>query len=629
MAKSLRETVKNKIIARYKYANLINSISLQSSKKMPFICIVTPVFDPALDSLKKLIKDLQQQSFGSFIHILVSNGKSEEIENYIKKINKTDARFIYEQTSYIKTSSFSSILSNSGQRRDYVLKKYNASWFHFLDADVRVNDKSYFAKLFMAQRFYKTNILLVKTQYHGKVYPLDPINKEGHITISNYVFSNYIAKKYTYPKTYNDGDLPSDYRFWLKISKNQKVTFLNILSTSEGNDRSYHRMTDKKIESMLGKEMISVFGNNFSGDLGSRLDQLFESHIVGRGAQVTRFENEFKKKIGLKNAVATNSCTNAFWILLKSLNLNSSDEVIIAGVHFFGVMNVLKILNIKYKVADVDSDIPNGNISSIVSLINKNTRAIICLDYGGYPFDVNRLKRQSKKITSNKIVYILDAANSPFTMTNNKYTSVNYDYSVYSFDMNKVLVTGEGGMIMSNKSLSDQRAISYYGIKDGAATGFSKSKSSTKWWEIDETIPSLKLAMNNISAVIGLSQLENIQENLNARNLVLKMYKTKLKFLEKSGFLSYPKYSLAKNTSYLFWIRLENEKIRNELANYLLKKNIYTTVKYQPVANKKVVPVSWDFFETSLCLPINQNITEQLVDYIVSQILKFYYEEYN
>lgn len=628
MEKSLRESFKNALIGSNKYAGLLRSASFSNKKKEPFICVVTPVFDPALESLKKLIKDLQHQSFSSFIHVLVSNGKSEEIKNYIKKINKNDERFIYEQTSYKKTTDFASLLSNSGQRRDYILKKYNANWFHFLDSDVRVNDRSYFAKLFMAQKFHKTNLLLVKTQYHGKVYPLYPINKEGHITISNYVFSNYIAKKFTYPKQYRDGDLPSDFRYWLKISKNQKATVLDILSTCEGDDRSYYRMTDSKIEGMLGTEMISVFGNNFAPDLGERLDKLFQTHILGRGSEVTKFENAFKQKIGFKNAVASNSCTNAFWILLKSLNLNSKDEIIIAGVHFFGIINVLKILNIKYKVSDVDSDIPNGNIQSICNLVNKNTRAIICLDYGGYPFDINELKRGIKKVSSNKILYILDAANSTFTMVDNKYTAINYDYSVYSFDMNKVLVTGEGGMIMSNKNLSDQRAISYYGIKESATTGFSKSKSSLKWWEIEETLPSLKLAMNNVSAVIGLSQLENIQENLKARKTVLDMYKTKLKFLEKKGFLTYPKYSKAKNATYLFWIRLENEKIRNQLANYLLKKNIYTTVKYQPVANKKSAPVSWEFFSTSLCLPINQNITEQLVDYIVSKILKFYYEEY-
>ena len=628
MAKSLRDTIKNAVIGSHKHANLLEAVSFYDKKKEPFICIVTPIFDPALDSLKKLIKDLQHQSFGSFIHVMVSNGKSDEIKNYIKKINKYDNRFIYEQTNHKKTPNFASILSNSGQRRDYILKKYDANWFHFLDADVRVNDRTYFAKLFMAQKFYKTNILLVKTHYHGKVYPLDPINKEGHITISNYVFSNYVAKKFTYPKRYRDGDLPSDFRYWLKISKNQKATVLDILATSEGDDRSYHRMTDSKIEGMLGKEMISVFGNKFAPDLGGRLDKLFETHIVGRGTEVTKFENAFKQKIGFKNAVATNSCTNAFWILLKSLNLNSKDEIIIAGVHFFGIINVLKILNIKYKVCDVDSDIPNGNIQGICNLVNKNTRAIICLDYGGYPFDIKKLKRQIKKVSINKILYILDAANSTFTMVGNKYTAINYDYSVYSFDMNKVLVTGEGGMIMSNKDLSDQRAISYYGIKGSSTTGFNKSKSSVKWWELEETLPSLKLAMNNVSAVIGLSQLENIQENLRARKTVLDMYKTKLKFLEKKGFLTYPKYSQAKNTTYLFWIRLENEKIRNQLANYLLKKNIYTTVKYQPVANKKTVPASWEFFQTSLCLPINQNITEQLVDYIVSKILKFYYEEY-
>ena len=58
----------------------------------PFFCIVTPVYDPTLESLKLLIKELQGQTFGNFIHVMISNGKSKAIESYVNNIRISDKR---------------------------------------------------------------------------------------------------------------------------------------------------------------------------------------------------------------------------------------------------------------------------------------------------------------------------------------------------------------------------------------------------------------------------------------------------------------------------------------------------------------------------------------------------------
>ncbi|MEI8339000.1 MAG: DegT/DnrJ/EryC1/StrS family aminotransferase, partial [bacterium] len=431
----------------HKYANLLDSFE-NKNKSEPTFCIITPVFDPAFISLKKLIIDLKGQTYKNFIHVLVSNGNSPLIESYVAKLNKTDDRFIYVETIQELTVSFEEIMVNSGKRRDFCLQYFNAKWYHFLDTDTHITENSYLAKLYVVQKLITTNIMLVKTKYHGTTYPIDPIDVEGHITIVNYCFSKSVAKRNHYPTNYKDGDLSNDFKYWLKISKNQKVTILDVQGTTEGDERSYKRMTDKKIEGMLGKEMISVFGNSFDNQLAVKLQPVFDSHMVGHGAEVVRFESAFSACIGFEGGVATNSCTNAFWILLKALGLRSNDEVLIPGTHFFGIKNVLEILKIKYRVVDVDATIPNASLESIKGNITKNTKVIIGLEYGGYPFAIKELKKHLNKIKRNDIILVLDAANSPFTKQHRKYTANQYDYALYSFDMNKILVTGEGGMIL-------------------------------------------------------------------------------------------------------------------------------------------------------------------------------------
>lgn len=596
-----------------------------------FLCVITPTFDSALTSLKKLTIDLRHQTNKDFVHVVISNGPSPKTQKFVELLHKNDKRFIYVEQKHVKTSSFASIISNSGSRREYCLQHFNASRYVFLDADVHIVDTNYFSKLYFAHTVFKSDVLVTNVNYHGSILPIHPTNKEGNIVIGNYCFTKSIAKRYHYPTNYDKKHKQgNDYRYWRKISSKEKVTYLDFVATIEGEDRSYKRMTDKKIEEDTKGELISVFGNSFLPEDLSKMNEVLQSHLVGYGSVVNKFEIDFSYFIGFKYGVATNSCTNAFWVLLKALNLKSSDEVIVPSIHFFGIKNVLELLGIKYMVTDVDEIVPNMSLASLESCITKRTKVIIALDYGGYPLKIKKIKSYLRRIGRKDIILILDAANSPFTKLNNQYTACDYNYAIYSFDMNKILVTGDGGMIVSNnkKVMDECRSLSYYGIVEKNKTSFSKSAVDSQWWEVGETKPSLKLAMNNLTAALGLSQLDNINTNLAARKVMKELYYKKLKQLQKDGHIVLPPAeNNVTNASYLLWLIIKDKKTRNELAYFLRRKNIYTTVKYEPLGSKKDAPVAWDFFERSLCIPLNPNITSAIVDYIVSQLIDFFYEK--
>lgn len=624
-----RQNIKKKLLAFHKLTLILRKLESKNPEE-PFVCIITPVYDQSLTSLKKLIKDLKKQSLDDFKHILISNGPSPDIEMYIKQINITESRFEYIELDFTPTPNFASLMSNLGMRRDYCLKNYSAKRYLFLDADVHIIDIDYFSKLYFSHITTNKEILVVSCIYHGFKLPMHPINKEGLIQIGNYCISSNIAKKYRYPTQYDTNkEQGNDWRYWIKISKSNSILFLDFIATTEGDDRSYKRATDIRLEDRYQNTIISVFGNTFYPEDGSNIDKVLQSHLVGKGSIVTEFETKFRKHIGFKYAVSTNSCTNAFWILLKALNFKSSDEILIPSIHFFGVKNALDLLRLNYNTIDVDSDIPNISFDAIKHKITKKTKAIITLDYGGYPTNSKKIKKHLNKIGRKDIILILDAANSPFTKLNNQYIALDYDFAIYSFDMNKIIVTGDGGMILSNKEkeLDRCRSLSYYGIKDKNISGFSKSVTNNKWWEIESYEPSLKFAMNNISATLGLSQLKNIKLILGKRNTIKKMYYTKLKHLVKDGYIELPPIdSKVDNSNYLFWLKVKSEYIRDELAYFLLRKSIYSTVKYQPLGDKKTTPIAVDFFERSLCIPLNQNMDETIVDYIVSQLIDYFYE---
>jgi dTDP-4-amino-4,6-dideoxygalactose transaminase len=377
-----------------------------------------------------------------------------------------------------------------------------------------------------------------------------------------------------------------------------------------------------------GKKIISVFGNSFDQSDFKGVETVLKSHFVGVGEVTARFEEEFKKKIGFKYATAVSSCTNGFWLLLRALNLKPRDEVIIPNIHFFGIKNVLELLHIKYKIVDVGVSVPNVTFEEIRDTITENTSAIIFLEYGGYPvLEMDKIKQYLIDTGRKDILLILDASNSPFTKYKGTCSALNYDYALYSFDMNKILVTGDGGMVLSNNEyvINKIKSFSYYGITDSTRTGFDKSKTSGRWWEIESMVPGLKLDMNNIAASLGLAQLNKIEKILEMRVRVSDDYRRLLRPLVAKRLIDLPpEYEAVENNAYFFWLVLTDEQARDNLASFLLKHNIYVTVKYQPLDKEAKTPRTFQFYSRALNIPLHQNITKAQQKYIIKNIYRFF-----
>lgn len=222
---------------------MLSAKSTPQSATHPFFCIVTPVFDPALESVKLLIKDFQQQTFGNFIHVLISNGKSRDIESYVNQINMNDNRFIYSELEYEEINEPEEIIANIGKRRNYVLKRFQAQRYIFADADLKILKKRYLEKLFNFHVETGKDIILslIKHYINNKQYavlPAFPI-KLGRIDIANITISRFIAEKYGYPSDHDPNfDLANDYRMFLSVSNEDNTIIMNFVSAlKNGNNR--------------------------------------------------------------------------------------------------------------------------------------------------------------------------------------------------------------------------------------------------------------------------------------------------------------------------------------------------------------------------------------------------------
>lgn len=226
-----------KNILKQLFVNLF-PISLVSQsfekREIPFLCIITPIFDPALPSLKKLFQELRNQSFEQFIHVCVSGGESPKVQRYIESITKDDSRFIFTSIPFKKSKNWKDILINIGKRRTYAFKNYRAERYMFLDADSSMPDKNFIAKLALIHRLIYKDVLITQTAYSdGTVLPFFPINL-GRIDITNYIFTRHIAETHTYPTNIDPKFGPAnDFRFFKDINNQDNTIFFPIIGVKK------------------------------------------------------------------------------------------------------------------------------------------------------------------------------------------------------------------------------------------------------------------------------------------------------------------------------------------------------------------------------------------------------------
>lgn len=240
--------IKTIIIHLHPFSNLM---CLFTKEEAPFLCIITPIFDPALKPLKSLVRDLKTQTHPHFIHVSISNGLSPQVKNYITELSKKDSRFIYEEVKEEKIHGWQEILLNIGKRRTNAMKKYAAMRYVFVDADSSIASNSYIAKLYCCHIFSKKEIIITQTKFpDSAVLPFFPINL-GRIDITNYTFSRKIALGYPYPCDIDPHYGPAnDFRYFKKINKKNSTIYFPFLGILKNNKKSYKNLGKMYYESI-------------------------------------------------------------------------------------------------------------------------------------------------------------------------------------------------------------------------------------------------------------------------------------------------------------------------------------------------------------------------------------------
>jgi len=296
--------------------------------------------------------------------------------------------------------------------------------------------------------------------------------------------------------------------------------------------------------------------------------------ISSKGEYVEEFEDKFAEYCDCKYGIATTSGTTALHLALASIGVGKGDEVIIPAFTMIATAFAVVYCGAQPVLVDSEPETWNMNVNQIEENITDRTKAIIPVHIYGHPCDMNPIMKLAKK---EGICVIEDAAEAHGAEYKGKKTGGIGDIGCFSFYANKIITTGEGGMIVTNDEEIAERAKSLRNLC------FPKGERIYLHSGV-----GYNYRMTNIQAAIGLAQFERIDEFVEMRRKNAYLYNEYLKDVE--GIKLPPEKEWAKNVYWMYSILIEQEfeMSRDKLIEKLREKGIETRSFFIPLHKQPV-----------------------------------------
>lgn len=340
------------------------------------------------------------------------------------------------------------------------------------------------------------------------------------------------------------------------------------------------------------------------------------------GPTVEKFENDFKKYIGVDHAVAVSTGTSGLDIAVQTLGMDKG-EIITTPLTFAATTNCILFNGLKPVYADIKKDTFNINPQKIREKITDKTKAIIYVDYAGQPCDIKEIKEIADE---NDLFLIEDAAHALGAEYNSKKVGADADISMFSFHPVKHVTTGEGGMCTTpRKDFADtMKMLRNHGIDKDAQS----RHGSNAGYEYDIKYLARNYRLTDFQCVLGISQLKKIEKSIKKRTEIAQKYSEILNDLDIT---TQKIKSNVRHAWHLFPI-LINSKNRNEVFKKMRKNGIGVNVHYIPTykmsyhkntlqINPKKYPITEDVYSRLMSLPMFTLLDETDLEY-VKKILK-------
>jgi len=361
----------------------------------------------------------------------------------------------------------------------------------------------------------------------------------------------------------------------------------------------------------------------FDISLGSKekefVNDCLETSFIGQGSYVKDFEKKFSKFVDCKYGITTTSGTTALHLGLKTLGVGAGDEVLVSSSTNMACAFSIIYCNAIPVPVDIETDTWQLNTKLVEKKITKKTKAIMVVHLFGQAVDMDPVMKIANKYN---LKVIEDCAESHGVEYKGKKVGSIGDIGAFSFFSNKTITCGEGGMVVTN---SDDLANKAKGLKNLCYGKINKF--------MHEDV-GFNYRLPNISAALGLAQLNQIDKIISQKKRIYERYKKNLSNIKGLNIPKIRDYT----TKYIMWVfnvYLDNNfKIsRDKLVKSLKDLNIDTRDAFVPINRQKILQKDYDIndddcpnanyiMENGFYLPSGNTLTNEEIDYVSSQVIK-------
>lgn len=345
-------------------------------------------------------------------------------------------------------------------------------------------------------------------------------------------------------------------------------------------------------------------------------DAISSGWISSGGKYIRAFEDQFAEFCGVRHAVSTTSGTAALQLAVAALDIGPGDEVIIPALTIISTAFAVCYAGATLVLADSEPDTGNIDPQRVQEKITPRTKAIIPVHLYGQPAAMTPLRELAQ---AHNLKIIEDAAEAHGATYGARRAGTMGDCACFSFYANKIITTGEGGMVTTDNDAVAARVRRLKDLSHSPETRFLHT-------EIAYT-----LRMTNVQAAIGVAQLERVQEFLSRKARMAELYAQGLASIvglelpvEREG---------TRNVHWMYAVRVTKEFgcSRDELMRGLKERGVDTRTFFYPMHQQPVFqergwfkgetyPVAERLSRDGFYLPSGLTITPALIERVCEAV---------
>ena len=351
---------------------------------------------------------------------------------------------------------------------------------------------------------------------------------------------------------------------------------------------------------------------------------LRSTFVSGDGPECRQFEKNLADYLGVKHALFVNSATSALELAFRVKDFPFGSEVIVPNFTYTSTALGALYNNLKIVLADVYPDNGSLDVSKLESYISSKTVAIVAVDYGGIPAEMDEIMAISDKYN---LYVVHDTAQSIGSEYKGMKTGCQGHVSTFSFHGTKNLTTGEGGALVTNDDTISER-IKILREKGTDKYSYLTDNKSRGYYEYVDI--GMSYVQSNINGSLGVTQLNKLDWMNTERRKIADYYKKELSCIPGLDLMRITEG--ADHNWHLFGILVPaNEKYW--IMDALQAEGIMSNVHYTPLHRNKFykdlstdeqMPGSMNFFGRLLRLPIYPSLTQEEMGFVVQAVVKIF-----